>query len=367
MDGLTATLFVLGFGLLIFGAELLVRRASKLAAAVGISPLVIGVTIVAYGTSAPEAAVSIRAVFADPPEPGISIGNVVGSNIANILLVLGISAALSPLAVSATVVRRAVPQVIGVSVLVYLMALDGVIGRFDGMALFAGSLLYTIGAVYRGRCEGMSAEEEVAAFEAEPLRVPAIVQYAFDVGLIIAGLALMVVGAGWLVDGATSIARSIGVSELVIGLSIVAIGTSLPEVATSVVATIRRKRDIAVGNVVGSNMFNLLLVLGLCAAVSPIGIPVAPNALKFDLPVMLGVALLCWPIFYTGNVISRIEGFTLLLFYVAYLLFRFLQDSQNPWTQVFGMIMLCAVIPLTTGLLAVQVMRHWRHREPEAT
>ena len=360
MDGLTAVLFVFGFGLLIFGAELLVRRASRLATAAGISPLVIGVTIVAYGTSAPEAAVSIRAVWADPPEPGISIGNVVGSNIANILLVLGVSAALAPLAVSRTVIRRAVPQVIGISLVVWLMALDGVISRLEGVFLFGGSLVYTAGAIYRGRKAGPTFEEEIEAYSAESMRIPIALQYVIDVALIIVGLALMVAGADWLVDGATAIARSLGVSELVIGLSIVAIGTSLPEVATSVVATVRGKRDIAVGNIVGSNVFNLLLVLGLCSALSPIGIPISTNALKFDLPIMVGVSLLCWPIFYTGQVISRLEGGLLLSYYVAYLLFRFLQDSQNPRTTQFSQFMLYLVIPVSVVILTIQVLRQWR-------
>ncbi len=365
MDGLEAFCFVLGFGFLIFGAELLVRRASRLATAVGISPLVIGVTIVAYGTSAPEAAVSIRAVWADPPEPGISIGNVVGSNIANILLVLGVSAVMLPLAVSRTVLRRAVPQVIAVSLVVLLMALDGVIGRIEGACLFAGSLIYTIGAVYRGRQAGPTMEEEVEAHGAGPVKVPVVIQYVGDIALIIVGLALMVQGAEWLVNGATAIARSLGVSELVIGLSIVAIGTSLPEVATSVIATIRGKRDIAVGNIVGSNVFNLLLVLGLCSALSPIGIPISNSAIRFDLPIMVGVALLCWPIFYTGHVISRVEGGMLLAFYAAYLLFRFLEDSSNSQTSRFSLLMLYFVIPLAVILLAIGVVRQWRQNRAQ--
>ena len=359
MDAVTALFFALGFPALLFGAELLVRAASSLAASIGISPLVIGVTVVAYGTSAPEAAVSIQAITADPAQPDIAIGNVIGSNIANVLLVLGVSAILLPISISRTVLRRGLPQVIAVSMLVFLIALDGSISRIEGMLLLISAVLFTIGVVYRGRTEP---PEKPDTEDVSPPRLPSWLQVSRDLFLILIGLAMMVIAARWLVDGATAAARSWGVSELVIGLSIVAIGTSLPEVATSIVATLRGKRDIAVGNILGSNMFNLLLVLGLCATISPAaeGLRIEARALWLDLPVMIGVVVLCWPIFYTGRMISRLEGMALFGFYVCYMLFRFLQESSNPVTQVFGLVILFAIIPATILFLSHRIYKEWR-------
>ena len=364
LDAVTALFFALGFPALLFGAELLVRAASSLAASFGISPLVIGVTVVAYGTSAPEAAVSIQAITADPAQPDIAIGNVIGSNIANVLLVLGVSAILLPISISRTVLRRGLPQVIAVSMLVFLIALDGSISRIEGMLLLIGAVLFTIGVVYRGRTEP---PEKPDTEDVSPPRLPSWLQVSRDLFLILIGLVMMVVAARWLVNGATAAARSLGVSELVIGLSIVAIGTSLPEVATSIVATLRGKRDIAVGNILGSNMFNLLLVLGLCATISPEaeGLRIEARALWLDLPVMIGVVVLCWPIFYTGRMISRLEGMALFGFYVCYMLFRFLQESSNPVTQVFGLVILFAIIPATILLLSHRIYKEWRMSQLE--
>ena len=308
-------LIVAGFVLLVAGAESLVRGASKLAAAIGISPLVIGLTVVAFGTSAPEMAVSTIAGLSGQAD--IALGNVVGSNILNILLILGLSALVAPLVVAQSLVKLDVPLMIIASVTVYLVSLNGVIGRLEGLILFAGIITYTVFSIRRGRRESKAVQAEYAQEYAdkEPLSLKAVLK---DAALIFFGLGLLVLGSKWLVDGAVAIAQKLNVSDLVVGLTIVAVGTSLPELATSVVASIRGERDIAVGNVVGSNLFNLLAVLGLAGAISPNGIAVSPAALHFDLPVMIGVAIICLPVFLTGSRISRKEGALLLAGYIAY-------------------------------------------------
>lgn len=260
MSTQTLLLFIAGFGLLVGGAELLVRGASRLAVAVGISPLVVGLTVVAYGTSAPELAVAIHSMYANPPQPDLAIGNVVGSNISNVLLVLGIAAVASPLLVHRQLVRSTVPFMILVSVVVWLMSLDGRITRPEGALLFAGAVVYSLFSVVTSRRS--VARERALDSDSETPKSRGIGHLVLQLIWIVGGLFLLVVGARWLVDGATEVARLLHVSELIIGLTIVAIGTSLPEIATSLIASLRRHGDIAVGNVVGSNIFNLLLVLG---------------------------------------------------------------------------------------------------------
>lgn len=308
-------LLLIGLILLVIGAEALVRGASKLAAACGISPLVIGLTVVAFGTSAPEMAVSTLSSLSG--QANIAIGNVVGSNIFNILLILGLSALVAPLAVSQKLVKLDVPLMITGSIAVYLFALNGILSRLEGILLFIGILAYTGFLIRQSRRENKAVQAEYSQEYGakEPLSTKVLLK---DVVLILAGLGLLVLGSKWLVDGAVAIAQKLGVSDLIIGLTIVAAGTSLPELATSVVASIRGERDIAVGNVVGSNLFNILAVLGLSGLVSPSGTAVSPQALHFDIPVMIAVSVACLPIFLTGGRISRREGFLFLCGYVAY-------------------------------------------------
>jgi cation:H+ antiporter len=308
-------LLVIGLVLLVIGAEALVRGASRLAATFGISPLVIGLTVVAFGTSAPEMAVSTVSCLAG--QSNIALGNVIGSNIFNILLILGVSALVAPLVVSQQLIKLDVPLMIAVSALVYFFCIDGVISRPEGLLLFSGIFAYTAFLIRQSRRENKAVQEEYAREygKKEPLSLKVLLK---DTALILAGLGLLVLGSKWLVDGAVAIAQKLGVSELVIGLTIVAAGTSLPELATSVVASIRGERDIAVGNVVGSNLFNLLAVLGVAGVVSPSGIAVSPQVLHFDLPVMVAVAIACLPIFFTGSRISRREGALFLGGYIAY-------------------------------------------------
>ncbi len=351
--------FVLGLATLVAGAQLLVRGASKLAFSFGISPLVVGLTVVAFGTSAPEMAVSVRSAWGGQVD--IALGNVVGSNIFNVLIILGLSSLIAPLVVAPQLIRQEVPIMIGASVLLFLLALDGGIGRADGALLFGLVVAYTVFLIRQSR--GVQAEtRDEYAQEFGASRAAWDRHWAAQVLLIAAGLALLVQGAHWLVDAAVGFARLFGLSEMVIGLTIVAAGTSLPEVATSVVATLRGERDIAVGNVIGSNTFNILAVLGLSSMVAPQPLSFAPSLLAFDLPVMLAIALACLPIFFTGNLIARWEGALFLAYYVAYMSFLILASQQHDVLPAFSAVMLEFVLPLTFITIAIIAAREWRAR-----
>ncbi len=357
MDVTTTVLFVAGLGLLVLGAESLVRGASRLAAALGISPLVIGLTVVAYGTSAPEMAVSVKSVL--DGQPDLALGNVVGSNIFNVLFILGVSALVMPLAVSSPLIRLDVPLMIAVSLLTLFLAGDGSISRIDGTLLSALALAYTVFQIRQSRKESAAIKDEFAGeFGATGSSTPA------NLAFICVGLALLVVGSRWLVNGAVAFAQALGVSELVIGLTIVAAGTSLPEVATSILASIRGERDIAVGNVVGSNIFNLLAVLGLSGLVAPDGLPAHAALLNFDLPVMIAVAVACLPIFASGAVIGRWEALLFLAYYVVYTVYLVFAAQQHDVLPLFSTVMAAFVLPLTAAALAVTGWQAWRHRAP---
>ncbi|HMQ53811.1 MAG TPA: calcium/sodium antiporter [Anaerolineae bacterium] len=361
MDSLTLFLFALGFVLLIYGADLLVRGASKLALAVGISPLVVGLTVVAYGTSAPELAVSLQSSYAGAVD--LAVGNVVGSNIANVLLILGLSAMVAPLVVSAQLVRLDVPLMIGISFLLLLLGLDGELSRWDGLLLAAGGLGYTAFSIWQSRRETRAVQQEFADhFDGQSTLAHTPQQILLQLGLIAVGLLLLVVGANWLVDGAVLLAREFGISELVIGLTIVAVGTSLPELATSIVASMRGERDIAVGNIVGSNIFNILVVLGFSGLLAPTGISVSTAALVFDLPVMIVVAIACLPIFFTGSAIARWEGVLFFGYYLAYVVYLLLTASQHEALPMFSVVMLLFVGPLTLATIIVSVLQAIRGR-----
>ncbi len=363
MTPLTLVQFAAGLALLVFGAEVMVRGATRLAVDFGISPLVVGLTVVAYGTSAPELAVSVQASLAGQAD--LAIGNVIGSNISNILLILGLSAMAAPLVVSQQLVRLDVPLMIGVFGLMWIMALDGSVSTIDGTILFAGAIAYTVFAIRKSRKENRAVQEEYekeyGASGTEPERSPLL----RNISLVVVGIAFLGLGSNWLVESATTIARVFGVSELVIGLTIVAIGTSLPELATSVVASIKGERDIAAGNVVGSNLFNVLSVLGLTAVVVPTGIPVASSVLSFDLPIMFAVALACLPIFFSGYRIDRWEGAFFVFYYIAYILFLVLDAAGHDALPVYSRVMMLFVVPITTLTLVVVTWRAVRRQLPE--
>ena len=359
----TLLLLLSGLALLFGGGELLVRGSTRLAAAAGIPPLIVGLTVVAFGTSAPELAVTAQAALAGQAD--LVIGNVVGSNISNVLLILGIAALITPLVVAQTIIRRDVPLMIAATAGFWLMALDGVVSRLEGVALVGGVVAYTVFAIREGRRESREVEGEYAAVYGMERR-SALRETALNIVLIASGIGMLIVGAGWLVDGAVVIARWLGLSELIIGLTIIAIGTSLPELATSVIAAIRGQRDIAVGNVVGSNLFNILSVLGITAIIAPAGVGVSQAALRFDIPVMTAVAVACLPVFFNGYRIARWEGGLFLAYYIAYAGYLALGAAEHPALPVISGAMLGFVIPLTVVTLAVVIARQIHPGRPAA-
>ncbi|WP_407318696.1 calcium/sodium antiporter [Isoptericola halotolerans] len=351
-------LLLAGFVLLVGGGEALVRGAASLARTMGMSALVVGLTVVSFATSSPELAVSAGAALSG--SPGLAVGNVVGSNIANILLVLGLSALVVPLVVTSRVVRTDVPVMIALSALTLLLALDGTISTVDGVVLLALLVAYVVVTVVRSRRSRTDRPPPAAASDAAPdsggpggtrapsrLRSTRARSVLVDVVLVAVGVALLVVGAQVLVRSATQIASTFGVSDLVIGLTVVAVGTSLPELATSVIAVRRGEGDLAVGNIVGSNIFNIGAVLGLTAVIAPDGIGVDPAAVHFDLPLMVAVALALLPVAFTGQVIKRWEGALLVTLYVAYVAFVLLAATEHAALQPFSTTMLWFVLPVT--------------------
>jgi len=352
---------VSGLILLVVGAELLVRGASRLASAFGISSLVIGLTVVAFGTSAPELGVSLTSALSGSPD--IALGNVVGSNIFNVLFILGVSALIVPLVVAQQLIRLDVPVMIAASVLMLIFALDGRLAPWECTCLLVLGIGYTIYIVRASRREKSS--EVIREYEGKfgIDASPKAGSIWSSVVLILLGLGALVLGSRWLVNGAVFLAQHFGVSDLVIGLTIIAVGTSLPEVATSVVASIRGERDIAVGNVVGSNIFNILFILGITGTVSGGGIAVAGNALNFDLPVMIAAAIACLPIFLTGSRLDRWEGAVFCFYYVAYTVYLILSVSGSPTLRFFSIAMGWFVIPLTLLTLivvAIRTVRQWK-------
>ena len=349
---MTVLTFVGGLIALTVGAEMLVRGASRIASSVGISPLVVGLTVVALGTSSPELAVGVGAAIVGQGD--IAVGNVVGSNIFNVLVILGLSALIVPLAVAHQIVRFDVPLLIACSLVLALMSMDGMLGRVDGIVLFAGVVLYTAFLVWQARKER---DEKVIAEYAGAYPGSVARRWLVNLGLIALGLILLVLGADWLVDAAVVFAKRLGISELVIGLTIVAAGTSLPEVAASVVAAVKGERDIAVGNAIGSSIYNILLVLGVTAFVSPAGIAVAQSVQNFDLPVMIAVSVACLPILFTGYRIDRWEGAVFLAYYLAYTGYVVLKATEHDLLEPFSRAMAVFVLPITVLTLIVILFR----------
>jgi cation:H+ antiporter len=348
--------FTLGLAALITGARLLVRGASKLALSTGISPLVVGLTIVSMGTSAPEVAVSVGAALDGRTD--LAVGNVVGSNIFNVLFILGLSALIAPLVVNAQLIRQEVPIMIGASLLLVAFAFDGRLSGVESALLLALLAAYTVFLVVQSRRQTQATRDEYA--ESMPPDRDWDRHWAAQVGMVAVGLVLLVVGSNWLVDAAVAFARAFGVSELVIALTIVAAGTSMPEVATSVTAALKGERDIAVGNVIGSNTFNILGCVGASGLVAAGGLPVPAAALAFDLWVMLAVAFACLPVFLSGREIARWEGGLFVGYYFAYTAFLVLAARQHQALPAFSAAMLSFVLPLTIVTLLVTMLRKQR-------
>jgi cation:H+ antiporter len=353
---LTIIFFVGGLVILILGADLLLRGSTRLAAAFGISPLAIGLTIVAIGTASPEIAVSLQAAVRGQAD--LTLGNVLGSNIFNILFILGITAIIAPIVIAEQLIRMDAPIMLAASFLVLALALDGNLGLFDSLILLSCLLAYIIFALRQSRRESKAVQNEYAEEFAQ--KQPRTTKNTLNnIFLILLGLGFLAVGSRWLVDSAVAIARVLRVSELIIGLTIVAVGTSLPEVTTSVIAALKQENDIAVGNAVGSNIFNLLGVLGAGALLSPGGIPVTENILRFDFLIMIFVALVSLPIFYIDNRISRTEGFLLLIYYVTYLAYLITQSTSGSALPVITWFVVIFV-PLTFIALVVFAVRSSR-------
>jgi cation:H+ antiporter len=357
---MVALKLIAGLVLLVAGAEALVKGASKIAAAAGISPLVIGLTIVAFGTSSPELAVSIGSAFNGKAD--IALGNVVGSNIFNVLFILGLSSLIIPLVVHQQLVKLDVPIMIGASLLLLLFGYDGTIQRWEGALLVALGIWYTLFLIRLSKKEKNKAVLEDYREEYGESLKPAKGKGWLPPLLVLAGLTLLIFGSNLLVDSAVSIATALGVSELVIGLTIIAAGTSLPEVATSVMASFRKEEDIAVGNVVGSNIFNILIILGLTAMIAPGGVPVNPAAIHFDIPFMIAVAVACLPLFFTGYRIDRWEGFVFLGYYIAYTTYLILKSMAHASLEVFTNAMIWFAVPLTVLTLGVVTARELKKR-----
>lgn len=333
--------FVLGLSALVLGADWLIKGAARLASRWGVSSLVIGLTVVAFGTSAPEFAVSLEAALTG--QAAVGLGNVVGSNIFNVLFILGVTALILPLTVAFQLIRLDVPVMIGASLVVWWLARDGHFSALDGGLLFTGLLAYIGYLFYRSRQTQAELDLPADVIVEKPLW--------WDLGLVFLGLALLVLGSGWLLDSVIVFARYLGVSELMIGLTIVAAGTSLPEVVTSITAAIKGQRDIAVGNVVGSNIFNLLGVLGLSSLLAPEGLLAPLSLVQVDLPVMCLVAALCLPIFFTGTQIDRFEGVLFLLGYLAYTSYLLMAALQHPWLTLMDDAVFLFMLPV--GLLLI--------------
>lgn len=304
---MTLLLVAAGLAALVLGAELLVRSGASLADRLGIPPIVIGLTVVSIGTSLPELAIGVDAALRDAG--ALAVGNIAGTNIVNLLLILGLSAAIAPLAISVRTIRLELPIVAAVSLLALALAWDGTLSRVDAGALVAVAIAYTV-------CVVVLAVRDPARRRLDEVTI-ARGGLGRDLLTLGAGVVIVVVGADWLVRGAVELAERLGVSEAVIGLTIVAIGSSAPELVTTLVSTVRGERDIAVGNLIGSSVYNLALILGVTALVSPLAI--SDGLLRVDLPLMTFVALLLIPVFITGRRVARSEGVAFVLAYLVYL------------------------------------------------
>ena len=353
---------LIGIGLLFLGGELFVKVSVSFALKLGIPQLVIGLTIVSLGTSAPELFVSVSSVLKG--SDSLAVSNVVGSNIFNVLVVLGGSALVLPLKVESRLVRRDVPLLIAVSTAVWGMASAGKVTWQAGLALLVALAINTIWEIRTVR-EGPEGVEE-----AEPEINVKTTKHGWlnSIGLLVAGIGLLTFGSNLLVSGASSAAGLLGVSEAVIGLTIVSAGTSMPELITSLVAALKGRTDLAIGNVVGSSLLNQLLVLGSSALIAgKEGLIVENILITKDLPIMILTTLACMPIFWTNGRISRQEGGILVMLYFFYLVDQVLPITLPSWQNYFRLIVICIVLPTLLIVITYQTIKYWINKSKSTT
>lgn len=349
---LTTVWFIIGLASLIWGAEILVRSASKFAVSLGVSKLVIGLTVVAFGTSAPELAVGIEAGLSNQPD--ILMGNVIGSNLTNTLLILGLSALIIPLKVHKNLIRFDVPVMIGVTTLLILLSLNNILTFWECMVLVICLFIYLYALVRFSGKATITNDELVSAGS------------SWKNGLLsVAGLILLIAGARWMVTSATIFAEMAGVSELVIGLTIVAVGTSLPEIITSILAAIRGEKDLAVGSIVGSNILNILSVVGISGLFIS-GIPVQESLIRVDYLILIGISILCLPIFFTDKTIDRFEGAILFSCYVFYLFYLYLDSVSSSILPLFIQFIFYAFIPFVVIYVFFSLIREFKRKKTVA-
>lgn len=343
-----------GLLLLIAGAELLVRAALQLAQRLHVRPLIIGLSLVAFGSTAPQLTVSLQAAYQGAPD--VALGSVVGSNIFNVLVILGLAALIIPLRVSRQLVRLDLPLMIAASALVYGLALNGYLGRFEGLLLVLGLAGYLAMLWHQSRHHARTYPSP------DPASRPAGRFWLGAALQILLGLGLLSLAGHLLLEAAVEVATDLGLSERIIGLTVVAVCTSLPELAAALIAALRGEREIAVGTVIGSNLFNLLAVLGLTALVAPEPLSISPNALDFDLPVMLGVAVLSLPVFYSGYRVTRAEGMVFLGLYLVYGLHVVTFTTGMPLAGRLEHLMLFYALPALGAVLFYTTLRAWRRQ-----
>lgn len=354
---MTVLLFVVGLVILIGGTELFLKSVDKFGAAWSVSPVVMGLTVVAFATGAPELAISLQA--AADGRPDLVIGNIIGSNVANILLILGIAGLFKPLNITNRIIKIDVPMVIGASLLLYFLAMDGSLSTVDGLIIIAGLILYSgfmYGQIRKDRMANQRKKEE----KPDPGEPITILFYGKYILLLLTGLILIVMGSRWMVEAAVTIAEILGVSELIIGLTIVSIGTSLPEVATSLSSIRKGDSDTAIANVMGSNLYNILLTLGLTVMIAPGALHVSTDAIHLDLPFMVIVAASCLPLFWPGKHIGRPEAAGFLFYYTSYITYLVLIALHHPFKEHMEWGMTWIIIPATVLLIIVKFISDYR-------
>ncbi|MBO6523791.1 MAG: calcium/sodium antiporter [Balneolaceae bacterium] len=342
----TIALFIAGLVALIAGAELFLKAVDHFGLKWGISPLIMGLTVVAFATGAPELAISIKAAASGSAD--LVLGNIIGSNVANILLILGITSLIAPINITRRIIKIDVPIVIVVSIVLMILAFDGKLTTIDGVILLGGFIAYSIYTYIHIQKSKEDETEQIFEYEkSEDELAKGSWFYIKNGGMLLIGLVMIVLGSNWMVESAVVIATVLGLSELVIGLTIVSIGTSLPEVATSLSAARKGNADIAVANVLGSNLYNVLLTLGLTLIIAPNVLDVSAKAINLDLPFMVAVSIACIPIFIAGFNLTRMDGSIFLFYYSSYLTYLVLDAVSSSIVPTIELAMLWVIVPAT--------------------